>query len=127
MRSGVRGVHEEVNGMWDKVCSRGMKLGLALAVAALCVSPARAQSAAENLYKTKCAMCHAPDGSGNTPVGKKLGVRDFRSPEVQKETDAQLAEIIAKGKNKMPGYEKSLNANQIKELVAYIRELAKKK
>ncbi len=56
-----------------------------------------------------------------------LGAHDFVSPEVQKQTDAQLAEIIAKGKNKMPGYEKTLKPEQIKDLVAYIRELAKKK
>jgi mono/diheme cytochrome c family protein len=75
----------------------------------------------------KCASCHAADGSGDTPAGKKLSVRDFRSEEVQKQTDAQLAEIINKGKNKMPAYEKSLKEAQVKELVAYIRALAKKK
>jgi len=72
-------------------------------------------------------MCHGADGSGNTPAGKKTGVRDFRSPEVQKQTDAQLAGIIAKGKKDMPGYEKNLKEGQIKELVTYIREFAKEK
>jgi len=44
-----------------------------------------------------------------------------------KESDDDLAGIIAKGKNKMPAYEKQLKADQIKGLVAYIRDLAKKK
>ena len=78
-------------------------------------------------YKAKCANCHAADGSGNTPVGKNMKLRDLRSPEVQKQTDAQLTTLIAKGKGKMPPYEKTLSADQIKQQVAYMRELAKKK
>src|SRR5271167_418553 len=89
--------------------------------------PAWAQEDAASLYKAKCAVCHAADGSGNTPAGKKLGARDFASPEVQSETDAQLIEITAKGKNKMPAYASSLKDAQIKELIDYIRDLAKKK
>jgi mono/diheme cytochrome c family protein len=77
-----------------------------------------------SLYKTKCVACHAADGSGNTPAGKKLAAHDLRSAEVQKMSDADLTEIIAKGKNKMPGYEKTLKPDDIKGLVAYIRSLA---
>lgn len=98
-----------------------------VALALLFAAPARAQSDAANLYKAKCDACHGADGKGDTAAGKKLGARDFASAEVQKETDAQLIEITAKGKNKMPGYEKSLYDSQIKDLVAYIRGLAKKK
>ncbi len=45
----------------------------------------------------------------------------------EKMPDAELTEIIAKGKNKMPGYEKSLKPNEIRGLVAYVRSLAPKK
>jgi cytochrome c6 len=85
-----------------------------------------AQDAAA-LYKTKCQACHAADGSGNTPMGKKLAARDFSSPEVQKKTDAELTELVSKGKDKMPAYKGKLTDDQIKELVAYTRELGKKK
>jgi len=77
------------------------------------------------LYKAKCAMCHSADGSGSSPMGKKLAVRDLRSAEVQGQSDGQLSAVIAKGKNKMPGFEKSLSADQISDLVAFIRQLAK--
>jgi mono/diheme cytochrome c family protein len=70
-------------------------------------------------------MCHGPDGSGNTPMGKKLGTHDFASPEVQKQTDAQLTEAITKGKNKMPPYAGKLSDEQVKQLVAYIRTFKK--
>jgi mono/diheme cytochrome c family protein len=89
--------------------------------------PARADEASAKLYQSKCAACHGADGSGNTTVGKTLKIRDLRDPEVQKQSDAELATIIAKGKEKMPAYEKSLKESEIKGLVAYIREAAGKK
>jgi mono/diheme cytochrome c family protein len=88
-------------------------------------TPAAADAAAT--YKTKCVMCHGADGKGETPAGKKMGAHDFASPEVQKESDAELAGMIGKGKNKMPSYEKSLKPEEIKDLVTYIRQLAKGK
>jgi len=84
-----------------------------------------ASSAGADTYAAKCASCHAKDGSGNTTSGKKMGLRDLGSAAVQKQTDQQLHDITAKGKKKMPGYEKKLSAAQINELVTYIRSLAK--
>jgi cytochrome c6 len=79
------------------------------------------------LFKTKCAMCHGADGKGETPMGKKLNIRDLSSPEVQKQTDAELTTIISKGKGKMPAFEGKLTAEQIGQVLAHIRELGKKK
>jgi mono/diheme cytochrome c family protein len=80
---------------------------------------------AESVYKAKCAGCHGVDGTGSS-IGKKLGAHDFHSADVQGQSDEQLAEAIAKGTNKMPGYEKSLKPDDIKALVAYVRSLGKK-
>lgn len=61
-------------------------------------------------------------------MGKQLGVTDLRSDDVQKQTDAQLTESITNGKGKkMPAYKGKITDDQIKGLVGYIRELAKKK
>jgi len=90
---------------------------------------AQAQTASNDgaaLYKSKCAMCHGPDGTGKTPVGQKLNVRDLRSPEVQKQSDSDLDHVIEHGKGKMPAFGKTLSEEQIKSLVAQIRELGKK-
>jgi mono/diheme cytochrome c family protein len=96
--------------------------------AVLLIMPAvRARADAEATYKAKCAGCHGPDGAGATAAGKAMKVRDFRSPEVQKETDAELTEIVANGKEKMPKYGDKLKDSEIKDLVAYVRELSKKK
>jgi mono/diheme cytochrome c family protein len=108
---------------------RGIVLGclISLVLTVTVVLPASAQEATEKLYKQKCQSCHAADGSGATGLGKKTRARDFGSAEEQNETDAQLIEIIAKGKNKMPGYEKSLTDTQIKDQAAYCRAMGKKK
>lgn len=92
---------------------------LACGVIAVCSTSAVAQDAATT-YKAKCAMCHGADGKGG-----KMGTRDFASAEVKAETDAQLTDIITKGKGKMPSYDGKLKAEDIKGLVAYIRGLAK--
>ena len=86
----------------------------------------QAQSAGETLFKTKCAACHGPDGKGEVPMGKKLGARNLSSAEVQGQSDAQLTEVLTKGKNKMPAYDGKLTKEQIGGLVAYVRELGKK-
>jgi cytochrome c6 len=110
----------------NRVCSCKMRTTFLTAFAFLFFTAhARAQGEAEKTYKTKCVACHAADGSGSE-VGKKLGAHDFHSSQVQSESDADLAQTIAKGKNKMPAYEKSLKPDDIKGLVAYVRELEKK-
>lgn len=76
-------------------------------------------------FKAKCVACHGADGTGSTAAGKAMKVRDLTSADVQGQTDDQLFDIIAKGKGKMPGYEKSLGADKCKELVAFIRSLKK--
>ena len=88
-------------------------------------SPAKADNTAEATYKAKCAMCHGPDGKGETATGKTMKAGDFASPDVQKMSDEDLTEAISKGKGKMPAY-KTLTADQVKGLVAYVRSFAKK-
>ena|SRR5689334_4077147 len=103
-----------------------VKRFLPLLLALLFFPAVSALADAEANYKAKCAGCHGPDGSGSTPAGKAMKVRDFHAPEVQKETDAELTDIMANGKNKMPKYADKLKDAEIKELVAYIRGLGKK-
>ena len=97
----------------------------AVAIFTLGCTAMAAQDAA-GLYKGKCSACHGADGKGDTAMGKKMGLRDFASPEVQKMSDDQLSTIIADGKDKMPSYKKSLKPEQVKDLVGFIRSLAKK-
>jgi cytochrome c6 len=78
------------------------------------------------LYKAKCVSCHGADGSGQTPVGKSMKLRDLRSPEVQKQTDIELTKLISGGKGKMPAYGQKLTTAEIQSVIAYIRTLKSK-
>ena len=105
-----------------------LKRALLATLAAVIVvwGTALAAQDAAGTYKAKCSACHGADAKGDTPVGKKMGIKDFASPEVQKMSDVELTAAIADGKNKMPSYKNSLKPEQIEELVGYIRSLAKK-
>src|ERR1700693_1911506 len=67
----------------------------------------QAGAAMATTFKTKCAICHGPDGAGSE-VGKSMNVPDLRSQEIQKLQDAQLVQAISNGKGGMPSFKSSL-------------------
>ena len=95
-----------------------------LAVLAL-PSLGSAQAKGQDTFKAKCAMCHGADGSGSTPMGKSMGLKDMGSPAIQSMSDADLTAAITNGKGKMPAYKGKLTDAQISDLVSYIRTLKK--
>ena len=97
--------------------------GLMLFVTSIArANPGPDGAASSATFRTECAMCHGPDGSGSE-VGKSMNVPDLRSPVVQKLADAELAQVISNGKGGMPSFKNSLSEGQIHALVAYIRSL----
>jgi mono/diheme cytochrome c family protein len=85
---------------------------------------ALAENAAE-IYKARCSACHGANGAGDTMLGKNLKLRSLASDEVQKQSDSELSNIISKGKNRMPPFDRRLSKDQIAEVVKYIRSLKK--
>ena len=94
---------------------------LIAAFAIFVVRPALADDA-EALYKSKCQVCHGPDGKGSA-AGQKLGVKDFHAPDVAKQSDDELFAATKQGKGKMPAYDKKLTDDQIRQLIKYLRTL----
>jgi mono/diheme cytochrome c family protein len=107
------------------------KFFLLTVVGSLCClavpSAMQAQSDADEIYKTKCVLCHSADGSGSSPTGKAMHAKDLRSDEVQKQSDAALNEVITKGRGKMPAFGAKIKPDDVTKLVAYIRALPNKK
>ncbi len=81
----------------------------------------------QSTFEVHCATCHAPNGSGDTVVGKSMKIPDLRAPEVQSQPDAQLADVIANGKGPMPGFKSNLSKDEIDALVKHVHQLAEKK
>ena len=79
------------------------------------------------VYTAHCQMCHGPDGHGNAALAKmlKTTIPDLSSKQVQAQSDAQICELIEKGKGKMTPI-KGLSAAQIDNVIAFVRTLAKK-
>jgi mono/diheme cytochrome c family protein len=104
-----------------------MKNTIALSVLLMLalVAGAVAQNTAKGLFASKCALCHGPDASAQTAMGKTLKIRDFHSADVQKQTDADLKTVVTKGKGKMPAFGGKLTGEEIDQLVGYIREIGK--
>jgi len=98
---------------------------LAAILLALLVSTYALADSGSEIYKTKCSACHGWDGAGETMLGKNLRLRPLASGEVQKQSDDELTAIIAKGKNKMPPYDRRLSRDQIGDVLKYVRSLKK--
>ena len=107
-----------------KLTTKHILIGLPLVLGAVLV----AAPVAEN-WENHCMKCHGADGKGQTKAGKKLNVRDYTDPKVQAEMkDEEMIKATAEGvfdkggKEKMKAYKDELSAEEIKELVAYIRK-----
>jgi len=112
------------------------KLLAALIVSAFClgsVTSVWAQDADFDLpkvWKKSCRKCHDADGSGGTPAGKKLHVKDYTKAEDQASfTDEEAIKAIKDGivgedgKNKMDAYPEFTD-EQIAALVQMVRAFA---
>lgn len=89
-------------------------------------APAAPQDhSARNMFNSTCASCHGQSGVP-TAVGKSLSAPDLGSNAVQKQTTAQLQQIISEGKGNMPPFKGSLSEAQIDSLITYIRTFSRK-
>jgi mono/diheme cytochrome c family protein len=90
---------------------------------------ASSQAQAKKTFGYDCAMCHgaAGDGKGDLATDMKLPLKDYRDPAAVKDrTDGELFYIIKNGRGKMPGEGDRTRADEIWNLVIYIRSFAKK-
>ena len=105
-----------------------IELTLALLALAAFATPGLTAPVAEN-WENHCVKCHGADGKGQTKAGRKLNVKDYTDAKVQAEMkDEEMIKATTDGvldkagKEKMKAYKDELSADEIKELVAYIRK-----
>lgn len=79
-----------------------------------------------SIYAAKCASCHGAEARGDTAMGKKYGIKDFRSPEVRALTTTDLAQIMKLGKGKLSegAHPKAnLTDQDVRDMVAFIQAM----
>ncbi|HEV2352108.1 MAG TPA: cytochrome c [Terriglobia bacterium] len=77
---------------------------------------------AGDLFKSKCSMCHGPEGKGFSAIHTP----DFTDPKWQaSKKDAELKDAIKNGRKDtmMKGFGDKLSDEEISSLVKYIRSL----
>ena len=80
------------------------------------------------VFAKRCALCHGPDGHGDGLASKGLNPKPRNFHDVAymaTRTDAQLLEIIHKGKGAMPKWEGQLSEAEITAVLAHVRALGK--
>jgi cytochrome c6 len=105
------------------------RLTIACAVLVMVTGAGRlaAQQPAETpaaLYGRQCAACHGAAGVPSAAMARTMGIPDLTDAHgVLAKPDTALQTSVRAGKGKMQAYGTRLSADQIRQLVTYIRTL----
>ncbi|MBI3988218.1 MAG: cytochrome c [candidate division NC10 bacterium] len=79
------------------------------------------------IYNEKCALCHGRMGKGDGPVADSLKPRppSFISKEMIAHPDARHKAVMMEGRGNMPSFQGQLSEEEIEDVLAYTRTLAK--
>ena len=86
--------------------------------------PPQAQKG-QAIFQEQCIGCHGADGKAQTDMGRKVHAADLTSGAVQGQSDVKLEKIVKGGKEKMPAFDGKLSDEEIRSVVAYVRQIAK--
>lgn len=67
-------------------------------------------------YVAYCTRCHGGDGRGQTAKGRRTHAGDLTKSNV---SDAKGIRMITNGSGQMPAFKSSMNADQIRGVMAY--------
>ena len=79
-----------------------------------------------SVYKANCQPCHGENGDSNTPAGKNFKAPPLTNPDIFNKSDEELVAFTKKGKGQMPAWDETLSDSEIKDVIAYIHNFAKK-
>jgi cytochrome c6 len=116
--------------LWERGIGGWTVVALAATLLIVFAGPVSAAdvAAGQKVYKQRCLVCHGKSGAADTPMAKRFNPApaSFADSQYMKNrTDEELTKIIVKGKRPMPAYGRKLSDDQIQNVLAYIRTLAK--
>jgi mono/diheme cytochrome c family protein len=87
-------------------------------------APADEFARARTNFAKNCETCHTPSGEGGTATveGKKIRVASLKAAHAVRHTDDELLKIVTNGEEEMPSFEDKLSAEEITELVRFVRK-----
>ena len=103
-----------------------MKISVLTVVLVFCSGPLGLVADGKELFAKNCAPCHGPDGKAQTPIARKLGVKDLTQSKL---TEAEIEKQITEGKRddhgkeKMPSFKGKLSNDEIKSLITAVKDL----
>ncbi len=87
-------------------------------------APAADAAKGKTIYKESCAICHYPEAEAMKMAPGLKGIyKKGKYADGKKVDDASMRLWIEKGGPKMPPFKETLSAQQIADLIAYIRTL----
>jgi len=87
--------------------------------------PSLCGTGGEELFAKNCAPCHGKDGKAQTPIARKLGVKDLTQSKL---TDAEIEKQIVDGrrddhgKEKMPAFKGKFSDDEIKSIITVVKD-----
>ena len=106
---------------------------LALCTLALCLSflgctrqPKPPLERGAGVFQRSCASCHGVGREQKVALGFKVAPPDLADATLQKRlTDADFRKVIREGRGQMPPFGKMLDDEEVNDLLAYLRSLAR--
>jgi mono/diheme cytochrome c family protein len=75
-------------------------------------------------YAKHCEACHGPEATGGlVKVDKKqIKVPSLKAEHALKHTDDQITKMITNGEEEMPSFKDKMTAQEIQDMVRYVRK-----
>ena len=83
----------------------------------------------QSVYKKNCQMCHGEKGRGDGPAARNLKEKPFNftdKAKMEKLTDEEMFNVVSKGQDPMPPFERKLSETDRWHVINFIRTLAGK-
>ena len=104
--------------------NRSTATGPASPAAPTTTAPIDEFARARTNFAKNCETCHTPSGEGGTATveGKKIRVPSLKAAHAVRHTDDELLKIVTNGEEEMPSFKDKLSAEEIAELVRFVRK-----
>ena len=76
-------------------------------------------------YQKHCEACHGPEATGGLVKvdNKQIKVPSLKAEHAMKHTDEKITKMITNGEEEMPSFKDKMSAQEIQEMVHFVRQV----